>query len=431
MEDLLEEIAMLKESRDFYESQYESYLLKFEEKELEFEELVMNKEEEVSALKKNCQSLSLELDRFLKTIEDLTEALSKEKKKVIQLEIKNEDLESKVRLAEASLETATQELESVSEELALFKIESSYVQSSKLGVESPEIKTHRHIEIQTDTYSFISLPIQSTSPERSTRADITPINQPTIASGPSPTLNVIKNLILSPTEIKSNFPKTTYNSKDSLRKNVFSKEFSLAGSHPSLPDNKRTTPGSPTPLKVFLIEQKERLKKCRESACMVDLTKKHSINGGNNSQKSQKSSLANSANQSAANLPQYTMNLSHSWYKEGLGSKKGGSSSKSLKRSLEKIEQSNSRKQLKPSALYQHDEFTHQFFGKSSKVHRSSVELAGESFASKLGAILQEREVFKLRPGAHHDNEGFVHGHEIFDNFKTRLHKNKAVLVNN
>lgn len=57
-DELKEEIIMLRgiekshqESRDFFEKQYESAVIKAEEKELELEELLLNREEEIVSLK--------------------------------------------------------------------------------------------------------------------------------------------------------------------------------------------------------------------------------------------------------------------------------------------------------------------------------------------------------------------------------------------
>ena len=97
----------------------------------------------------------------MQTIDNLNETLNKEKKKVVQLEIKNEELESNARLAEASLQSVSEELELVQEELALFKIESSYGQPVNIIQEIAEPKTIRHMEVQTDSYSFLSAPTQS------------------------------------------------------------------------------------------------------------------------------------------------------------------------------------------------------------------------------------------------------------------------------
>jgi hypothetical protein len=191
-------------------------------------------------------------------------------------------------------------------------------------------------------------------------------------------------------------------------------------------ENDQRIHGSPTPLKAFLNDHLDRLKKCREAACMVDLTKKYCLTGGKTSKQS---SLANSNNQSSNNLRQSDGNPSRSWLQEFMNTKNPLADSKSLKRSLERVDLSKSKKAGTPANVPPHDEFTRQFFGKAAKPYRSSVELPGDNFNFKLGSVMQDKELFKRRNLPPQDKDEFSHAREIFDSFKSRMKQSKTALA--
>jgi hypothetical protein len=312
------------------------------------------------------------------------------------------------------------DLEKAQEELIIYKTESDFTQSTKIGGDSPEPKTLHHIEVQTEG-SFISPPPQhASSPQKSIQIDKGLPHRLSQATVGSPTVNIIKNLILSPAEIGNSFPTSAFKSKDSLKNNVFSREFSILGSKSSFHEPKRTTPGSPTPLKAFLNDHMEKLKRCREAACAVDLNKQYCITGGKGSQKA---SLTNSNNHSITNLRKSDSNTAKTLYQELIETKSRPSKSRSLKRTSPRIDGSVPKSKVTPTSCLKHDEFSKQFFGKNTKNYRSSVELPGETFTTKLGSIIQERDIFKRRTVAYPEKEVFAYGKEIFENFKMRLNK--------
>lgn len=346
----------------------------------------------------------------------------------MQLEIKNEELESKARLAEASLETVSEELELVQEQLALVRIESSYSQLAKADQETAEPKTIRHIEIQTDSFSFLSIPTQSSSPQKNFQIDVATSDKLFQATGCSPTVNIIKNLILSPSDISNNIT-NAIKKKQQLRHNVFSREFSLNANSSATGDNRRYSKGSPTPLKTFLNDHMDKLKKWKDVACTVDPTKKYCISGG---KMSKKHSLANSNNESMSQLRKSDTSHKKSWLNEFINTKSPVSPTKYFKRSLDRGEPTNDREVFTPSMAYQHNEFSRQLFaGKAANVFRSSIDLNGDSFASKLGSIMKDRELFKRRTIDQSEKEGLLHAREIYQNFKSRLSQRKSNTATN
>lgn len=267
------------------------------------------------------------------------------------------------------------------------------------------------------------MPIQLGSPQKTIHVDISSNENHIQANRGSPNVNIIKNLILSPSELNNKFASSNFKTKESLKRNVFSPDFLVIGNDSAGKENRSRLNVSPTPLKAFLNDHMERLKKCREAACMVDLNKKYCLTGG---KPSRQSSLANSNNQSSNNIGQGDGNPTKSWLKELMNTKHPLQSSVSLKRSLDKLELSKGKKASTPSAAHPHDEFSRQFFEKPSKIYRSSVEMPSESLGFKLGSIMHDKELFKRRNCPQPDKEELTHAREIYETFKTRLIKNKT-----